>query len=432
MALALAVSLLFAAAAAAAAKSGSALPFRQTGRASLPHASFVSVLPDSHGAPVLWTTAFQALGAGKVYHAQGSANASQLAFTAVPTGSDLTWPNIVSYLPPGTPGLAGGDEVLFVPDGFLPPGHNNGGIYAVLKPLTSRGAPQVVALTAKAPGFFHHMVDLRDLNGDGLLDVLTARVKLPLTGGSATGELLWLEQPKQADPFAVDVTPWREHVLVSGPDVVFAVADDLVPGLLLVYAAQFFTTPGLVLYAFNASTLAPAAPPRMLDGSSGPFEAVYFADLDADGVPELVASTHVGRGGGCLYAYTVPTSNVLHGAYTRTVLAGPFPVTEKGAEQASPGFSVVVHPDLRATTGRPTILLAGDGSQQAYVLTPVSETGPLAYNVTVVIKVAGVIGSIAAGDLDGDGFTDFFVPDYDQGLVYSFSFYDNDGDKTAA
>ena len=398
------------------------LPFRQTGEASVPHASFVSVSPDGRGVPTLWTTAFQAFGAGKVYHAQGAANASRLTFTALPTGNQLTWPNIVNYVAAGAAGITGGAEVLLVPDGFLPPTHNNGGVYAVVGPLTA-ASPRVATLTPPAAGFFHHMAALRDMNNDGLLDVLTARVKVPLGGGAATGELLWLEQPAGvSDPFAASATPWREHVLTAGPDVVFATAD-FVPGLVLVYAAQFFTTPALVLYAFNKTTLALVQPPRVLDGKSGPFEAVYFADLDADGQSELVASTHVGGKGGALYAYTLP-ADLLQGDYVRTTLAGPFPVTEKGMEQASPGFSVAVHPRVADTSSRPTILLAGDGSQRAYVLTPTSETGPLAYNVTVAIQVQGVIGSIAAGDIDGDGFVDFFVPDYDQGRVYSFSFFD--------
>jgi hypothetical protein len=183
-----------------------------------------------------------------------------------------------------------------------------------------------------------------------------------------------------------------------------------------------------VLYVFNTTTRAPAQPPLVLDGSAGPFEAVYLADLDADGRPELVASTHVGGRGGSLYAYTVPPgAGALAGPYRRTTLAGPFPVTEHGFAQASPGFSLAVHPrvaDAGVPGARPAILLAGDGAQRAYVLAPVADpTNPYAYNITVALQVAGVIGNIAAGDVDGDGYLDFYVPDYDQGLLYSFSFF---------
>ena len=51
-----------------------------------------------------------------------------------------------------------------------------------------------------------------DMNGDGLLDVLTARATKPIVG-TQSGEMLWLEQPA-SNPLSGDA--WTEHVISSG------------------------------------------------------------------------------------------------------------------------------------------------------------------------------------------------------------------------
>lgn len=56
------------------------------------------------------------------------------------------------------------------------------------------GSPQCVKLTTDKDGYFYHMVIWRDMNSDGRMDILTARVNKPVFG-SSVGELLWLEQP---------------------------------------------------------------------------------------------------------------------------------------------------------------------------------------------------------------------------------------------
>ena len=45
------------------------------------------------------------------------------------------------------------------------------------------------------------------------------------------------------------------------------------------------------------------------------------------------------------------------------------------------------------------------------------------YNKTVVVSADGVVGSIGFGDIIGkDGWTEFFVPDYDGGVIYGYTF----------
>lgn len=70
-----------------------------------------------------------------------------------------------------------------------------------------------------------------DINGDGRLDYLTARTD------TKHGELVWLEHPEEG----LNKLPWDEHVLTSGPDVMF----DLIehpnyPDSYIVFASEFF------------------------------------------------------------------------------------------------------------------------------------------------------------------------------------------------
>ena len=39
-----------------------------------------------------------------------------------------------------------------------------------------------------------------------------------------------------------------------------------------------------------------------------------------------------------------------------------------------------------------------------------------------VIYVGNTVGGISVGDVDGDGYADFFVPNYDDGQVNAFTF----------
>ena len=84
-------------------------------------------------------------------------------------------------------------------------------------------------------------------------------------------------------------------------------------------------------------------------------------------------------------------------------------VTEIGLHQAAPGFAYSFKPHT-SYIGKPYILVAGDGSQSAYLLTPT--TNDFTYNKTTIISVDGVVGSIAIGDIIGqDGWMEFIDPD---------------------
>jgi hypothetical protein len=202
------------------------------------------------------------------------------------SSSSLLWPNEVTPVPTQFHHHEDDDEAfqdaLLVSDGFLVPGKDRGGLYIVKHP----GNPQTewtVRLTSNSgtekDRWFYHRATWLDLTGgDGRQSILTARCKVSPISTSATsststnekrhgnsasndntdfivtrttpttvsgirkqGQLIWLECPLPSsidpatgtplekdgtvfDPFSARHLPWKEHILVEGPDVVFCVA----------------------------------------------------------------------------------------------------------------------------------------------------------------------------------------------------------------
>lgn len=311
-----------------------------------------------------------------------------------------------------------------VPDGFLVPLKQTGGLYFLKIDCNSTtddaklffsSDEKPIEITTRKTGYFYHMVVWRDMNEDGLLDIVTARVNDPLFIGKQLGQLLWLEQPK-SNP--VDNVPWTEHLLADGPETVFILTDlNLKDDQYEVIATQFFTQ-HLALYVFglkNNSLLYS----RYLDETIGPAYNVEMVDLNNDGKQDLLVTNHVGDEGGSVYGYEIPL-DIKNGDFKRHTLASDFPVTESGSNQAAPGFAYSFKPHT-SYTGKPYILVAGDGSQRAYLLTPTNTE--FTYNRTIIISVDGVVGSIGFGDVIGrDGWAEFFVPDYDGNKIYGYTF----------
>jgi hypothetical protein len=76
---------------------------------------------------------------------------------------------------------------------------------------------------------------------DGHKAILAARATKPLFG-PGKGELVLFDMPTVANPFAAYALPWRETVLVNGPDVMFHLTDlDDADGTVEVFAAEFFS-----------------------------------------------------------------------------------------------------------------------------------------------------------------------------------------------
>eukprot|EP00051_Salpingoeca_urceolata_P014863 m.189660 g.189660 ORF g.189660 m.189660 type:complete len:421 (+) comp18212_c0_seq5:173-1435(+) len=398
-----------------------AMPWRALGTVELPHCSFVDAQlrgGSSSSDPVfdLYVTQFTGNplvdGAVQVVPDVGRyvSNFNEAKPQAVINndlqGSKLYWPNSISTAPPSA--LGDKHEYLVVPDGFLVPGKNTGGIHLIQNP---RGGVNATAKTLTVPkkDFFYHHAEWIDINLDGRLDLLTARASKPVFGSSG-GELLWLEQPA-SNPFSAG---WKEHVITEGPDV-YTISRKVNNNTLEVFSAEFFTTQSVRSYMVALGKGTIIGEPTVIDDTIGPPESLNLVDLNADGNMELLVNSHVGGQGGGVYAFTLPKT----GKSAKYTLATGFPVTEKGSNQASPGILTPFFPTANETSGPPHILVAGDGSQAAYLMTP---TGNFTYNRTTIVTVDGVIGQVAAADIDNDGYSEFFVPDYDKGKLSAYTF----------
>ncbi len=395
--------------------------YRQTGEISVSHPSFVQVLRQHDLAPpTLWITEFSGnpVTSGKVYNIKNITSFYPDFSKAKPVleSSNFKWPNQLSV----APGELG--DYVTVADGFLVIGKSTGAVYLLQANCSASShsvglndleSCKLFEVTNPKSGWFYNTALWKDVNEDGKMDIVTARATKPIIGKTA-GELLWLEQP-QTNPLSS--LPWKEHVLASGPDVGFTLAD-LKPDdhQFEVFATEFFSK-RLTLYTINTTTASVSS--RDIDTEIGPAYSVSVVDLNGDGAKDLLVTNHVGGSGGSVFAYEIP-QDILKGNFTKHVIATDFPVTAVGFNEAAPGFAYAFKPHA-SYVGPQYILVAGDGSKSAYLLQPM-EKG-FAYNKTVVIAVDGIVGSIAVANLIGsEGWAEFFVPDYGGGKIYAYVF----------
>jgi len=393
----------------------SAASYRKLATFPVKSAAFVQVQQLSTQAnrqahPVLVTTAFGPFSGGQVNFIDNpkkiwtSANG---AGAANPVSVDgFLWPNSVVPVPESI-----SKNSVLVADGFLVPFKSTGGLYLVEGTTGDFASASPVKLTTDKQGWFYHNATFIDINGDGKLDILTARANKGIL--SSGGELLWLENPGSV------TSAWKEHVIVQGPDVMFQVHEmDGNPNTIDVIASQFFSKK-LSAYFFQKSDTSKGYYVD-IDTKLGAAYTIEVQDLNGDGKAEFLVSTHENGPLSAIYAYEIPAN--VNGTWTRHTLAdaSSFKVIEKGPNQAAPGFAYAFFPKVASSDKKPHILVAGDGSQSAYLMTPGQKD--FDYSIETIINVGGVIGSIGIGDVDGDGYVEFFVPNYDQGQVTAFTF----------
>ena len=134
---------------------------------------------------------------------------SNLDATKLDTGKiKFQWPNNAQVVPQEV----FGSRAIVVPDGFLVPGHKDGGVYVIQMDDTDvTKAVNTVKISPDKNNYFYHMGQWIDLNHDGRLDFITARSNAK----AGEGELVWFEQPEGG----LGTDAWTEHVITSGPDV---------------------------------------------------------------------------------------------------------------------------------------------------------------------------------------------------------------------
>jgi hypothetical protein len=324
---------------------------------------------------------------------------------------NLYWPNEVGMVPEGT----FEESYMWTADGFLVPGKSTGGIH-LIKINRNGTFSETFELSTKKSGWFYHQAKWIDMNGDGKLDVITARAYKPLWGQDK-GELVWFENPGQG----FDKKKWKEHMIESGPDVSFDV-DHLIkdqPNKIHIIATEFFGK----RISLTAMEIGKPEPKlvyhRMIDNTIGSAYHIEIVDLNNNGKKSLLVSNHETKAeNGAVFVYDIP-ENLRSGTFKKHVVANDFKIRGRGFNEAVPGFAYSLYPNVNQTLGMKHIVVAGDGSHQAYLLSPEK---PYQYSKSVMRNVGGTCGSLAFADIDGDGWKEIFIPNYDKGEVFVYKF----------
>lgn len=122
-----------------------------------------------------------------------------------------------------------------------------------------------------------------------------------------------------------------------------------------------------------------------------------------------------------MFAYEIPTD--LSQPWVRHDLAVGFPVTQGGMNQASPGGAQAFFANDNVKNVKPVIVVAGDASQKAYLLTPNNDAkGDWTFTQSDVHNCKCTVGGIGVGDVNRDGKKELYIPCYDAGYLATYTF----------
>ena len=287
-----------------------------------------------------------------------------------------------------------GFNAIVVPDGFLVPGHSDGGVYVIK--MSDNDITKTVSTTKISPykkGYFYHMGFWVDLNGDGRKDFLTARSNAQVGGG----ELVWFEHPSTG----LDGNEWAEHVITSGPDVGIELVDGIYNGEYVIFAAEFFNEL-LSMYRISKKD-GSLIDHRVLDDKILSAYSVSYTDINGDGIKELLVNNHEksNKTNG-IWAYSAPVNWMTEDWTKHTIATGFHNAFSITVPNMSPGFPYAFYPkesDEAKWNAPAHILVAGDGDHTAHIMSP-TDPKNWKWELDTLVEMGGTVGALTWADLD--------------------------------
>jgi len=371
---------------------------------------YVSHFGVKHGSllPLPAKSEITTLSVNDIGSALASGRMRQLRMEVEVEDPQMLWPNKLDHAPPSVQGNKG--PMLVIPDGFLVPTKSDGNILLHQDGKLHRITPQL-------KGHFYHEVEWRDMDGDGHLDILCPRAITTFPIPSFRGEFMWYKNP---GPDRMMTQEWEEHKIMDGPDVICHTVD--YKDGLASFCSHFWDGTGrLMVHGLSKSGEHQWS--RVIDEDCIKCFSVKPVDLDGDGVLDLLSTNHPDKKHQSgVFAHEVPWDDLKNGVYTKHVLATDIFQTILGnAGVGAPGFPVAFYPKVGTTRGPKDIVVAGDGSLDAWHLMPVHGQR-FKYEPRQVAPPRGTTGYMLVHDFDGDGINDVLVPDNDMNEIFAFTF----------
>jgi len=373
-----------------------------------------------------------------------SKNSFQIQRIAQP----VIWPNEVNLID---------NRYLVVPGGFLVPGKK--GHISIMDYKLFRDAPQTrwTELVKNDHGFFHRVEKINLLNkaaqsGDNGERFLTCRGYKSVLGKSG-GEMVYLD-PKEDGTMEI-------KEIAKGCDCFFAPIDLNKDGIPEFIIPAFFGQKAYLLWTehpLGDFTQPEYIRQRVIDNEIGAAFDVQIIDLDGDGVEEVIMTNHQNGKKGTLpsvFAYQIvaPSQQALdeleargqtfegdqftfsqsgpknrislfmeNVEFRRHTLSNNFKVINRSFMAAAPGAAQVVSTGKASNYTYPVIVVSGDGSEKAYLLTRDSTEDRWSYHQEIFHDCKGTVGGITVEDIDNDGWSDVIVPCYDTNKVVLYTF----------
>ncbi|XP_065183542.1 uncharacterized protein LOC135814358 [Sycon ciliatum] len=419
-------------------------PFKELGSFNAENPSFLYLGREYHAGQTghNWTLLVSSF-SGNPFAKDGvyiARNIQQLLFSSTSqiqlseVSNRVVWPNEFRLVPEG---VFPGSDIASASTGFLVPGKTKGSVSLFdlgANPITG---PHVITSTSSS--WFYHKIIWHDMNGDGRMDILTARADKPLLG-STKAELLWLEQPESNPLDSI----WQEHSLLEGgPDVFFILvnitnaAGQRAPYLLC--ANYFGKELQLVWPLFDSSTghvdWSPSSlRTRKIDTLDAPF-ALHTVDANADGRLDLAVTVNNEKNGSVRF-YEIPADltndtvpwpmhivstgyHALKESIGRGAPGSIFPLCLPNGQLLENGSCSRSSP-ASAAAARPSFVMSGDDGGNVYLFSPTAEDWK--YDREVILNVDGTVGQLAIASIDSEQHPyQVFVPDYNGQKIHILS-----------